>query len=191
MLDEEIEEAVVEVRNELAKRKKEIDETGEDEEEWMDVEDDSDENWYYITVLPPLIYTTNTSLNHKQALSLLLFFALTLLFFLTGPSQQGGKKLEVLLFLFKVLFADEPSQKSNFFSQVLLEIEMMLWGGFDLLVIVIQCLFGDTHHTCSIFEGDLRVLLIYLSPLGHFLQNLSHSSLRYTSWFISCFFPLF
>lgn len=44
MLDEEIEEAVVEVRNELAKRKKEIDETGEDEEEWMDVEDDSDEN---------------------------------------------------------------------------------------------------------------------------------------------------
>jgi hypothetical protein len=31
---------VAEIRNELAKKKKEIDETGEDEEEWMDVEGD-------------------------------------------------------------------------------------------------------------------------------------------------------
>lgn len=46
LVNEEIEEAVAEMKAELGKKKKEHDETGEGEEEdddWMDVEEDGDD----------------------------------------------------------------------------------------------------------------------------------------------------
>lgn len=49
MIDEEVEDAMKELKVELAKKlKKGVDETeeGAEEEEWMDVEDDDEEMWY-------------------------------------------------------------------------------------------------------------------------------------------------
>lgn len=67
-------------------------------------------------------------------------------------------------FLFEAVLPDKTAEDSDLLFQIVLKVELVLRTKFDVGVVVVQSLFGDSHYLGSFLQIDFWVFVSEFSP---------------------------
>lgn len=97
------------------------------------------------------------------SLFFLLLILLVTITLITGQDVVQKLKL-VWSFLFEAVLPDKTAEDSDLLFQIVLKVELVLRTKFDVGVVVVQSLFGDSHYLGSFLQIDFWVFVSEFSP---------------------------